>query len=206
MKRCSTCQRTFTDDNLTFCLDDGSPLLGVESNWASVAPTAAIPGARATNPPVYGPGSNPGIQFNNKTIAIVGASLLTVGIFMPVVSFLGLISVSYFQLLQFSASFFTGIVLALIGVGGFILAFKRSYKPLIGLGILALAILVFDFFRIKTAIAGGLPLNLPGARPGIEGAALGHALQNVIQISWGIFVMFAGAILLIVAGLKKEKA
>jgi hypothetical protein len=27
MKRCPTCQRTFTDESLSFCLDDGSPLL-----------------------------------------------------------------------------------------------------------------------------------------------------------------------------------
>lgn len=26
MKRCPTCQRTFTDDHLTFCVDDGTPL------------------------------------------------------------------------------------------------------------------------------------------------------------------------------------
>src|SRR5215213_620592 len=30
MKRCSTCNRTFTDPNLRFCLDDGTPLTDVE--------------------------------------------------------------------------------------------------------------------------------------------------------------------------------
>ncbi len=30
MKRCSTCNKTFTDRNLTFCIDDGTPLLPVE--------------------------------------------------------------------------------------------------------------------------------------------------------------------------------
>jgi hypothetical protein len=30
MKRCPTCNRTFTEPNLTFCVDDGSPLLPVE--------------------------------------------------------------------------------------------------------------------------------------------------------------------------------
>ena len=29
MKRCPTCQRTYTDDSLTFCLQDGAPLLAV---------------------------------------------------------------------------------------------------------------------------------------------------------------------------------
>jgi uncharacterized protein DUF4440 len=30
MKRCSTCNRTFTDPNLRFCIDDGTPLTDVE--------------------------------------------------------------------------------------------------------------------------------------------------------------------------------
>src|SRR6185295_3953004 len=32
MKRCSTCNRTYTDPNLSFCIDDGTPLTPVESD------------------------------------------------------------------------------------------------------------------------------------------------------------------------------
>lgn len=31
MKRCSTCNRTFTDQNLSFCTDDGTPLLSLDT-------------------------------------------------------------------------------------------------------------------------------------------------------------------------------
>lgn len=31
MKRCSTCSRTYTDPNLSFCIDDGTPLTNVET-------------------------------------------------------------------------------------------------------------------------------------------------------------------------------
>ena len=31
MKRCPTCNRTFTDQNLSFCTDDGTPLLSVDT-------------------------------------------------------------------------------------------------------------------------------------------------------------------------------
>jgi hypothetical protein len=210
MKRCSTCQRTFTDDNLTFCLDDGSPLLRVDTNWADSPATAFIPEPRQTNPqpqPVFNQVSNSGIQFNSRTLAIIGSSLLTIGVFMPLISLLGLISISYFQLAQFSSAFFTGIVVAVIGIASLILALKNQYKPLIAAGIMALAILLMDFFRIKSAIASGIPLlQLPGTRPGINPAMMGQALQTVIQISWGMFIMIAGAILLIVAGAKKDKA
>jgi hypothetical protein len=51
MKRCSTCNRTYTDPNLSFCIDDGTPLTtvdpdddatvvtprGAENDWNSVA-------------------------------------------------------------------------------------------------------------------------------------------------------------------------
>ena len=32
MKRCSTCNRTYTDPNLSFCIDDGTPLTTVEAD------------------------------------------------------------------------------------------------------------------------------------------------------------------------------
>ncbi|HEX8709628.1 MAG TPA: hypothetical protein VF723_15415 [Pyrinomonadaceae bacterium] len=48
MKRCPSCQRTFTDDSLGFCLEDGSPLVG-----ASIQPdlpaTVIMQDPRATN-------------------------------------------------------------------------------------------------------------------------------------------------------------
>ena len=32
MKRCSTCNRTYTDPNLSFCIDDGTPLMTVDAD------------------------------------------------------------------------------------------------------------------------------------------------------------------------------
>jgi hypothetical protein len=62
MKRCPTCNRTFTDQNLSFCIDDGSPLIAIadtdegtvvnprsdtaDHDWGSVAyrpPTSYVP-------------------------------------------------------------------------------------------------------------------------------------------------------------------
>jgi hypothetical protein len=36
MKRCSTCNRTYTDPNLSFCVDDGTPLTAVAEDDATV--------------------------------------------------------------------------------------------------------------------------------------------------------------------------
>ncbi|MBA3767747.1 MAG: hypothetical protein H0W99_12330 [Acidobacteria bacterium] len=54
MKRCPTCSRTYTDDALSFCLDDGGPLLSVGGDApSSFDPNAtlAYPAARDTSPP-----------------------------------------------------------------------------------------------------------------------------------------------------------
>jgi uncharacterized protein DUF4440 len=47
MKRCSTCNRTYTDPSLSFCIDDGTPLAPVASADAStvVSPTATQTGS-----------------------------------------------------------------------------------------------------------------------------------------------------------------
>lgn len=61
MKKCPSCSRTYEDDALSFCLEDGSPLLSVggSSQPASFDPNATLQynPARATDPPpqIYHP-------------------------------------------------------------------------------------------------------------------------------------------------------
>jgi hypothetical protein len=52
MKRCPQCNRTYTDDALSFCLDDGSPLVSTAAP-SSFDPGATVqyPQARDTTPP-----------------------------------------------------------------------------------------------------------------------------------------------------------
>jgi ketosteroid isomerase-like protein len=42
MKRCPTCQRTYADDSLRFCLQDGTALLSVSDAPASLDPSATL--------------------------------------------------------------------------------------------------------------------------------------------------------------------
>lgn len=59
MKRCPTCNQAFTDPNLSFCIDDGTPLqnveagLGPDQDEATVVSSAARPQASAE--PAYQP-------------------------------------------------------------------------------------------------------------------------------------------------------
>lgn len=66
MKRCPQCNRTYTDDALSFCLDDGSPLVSATAP-SSFDPSATVqyPQGRETTPQptiAYGPGQMPPSQ------------------------------------------------------------------------------------------------------------------------------------------------
>jgi hypothetical protein len=62
MKRCPQCNRTYTDDALSFCLDDGSPLASVSEQLPiNTAATVQYPPPRETSQPTiaYRPGQMP---------------------------------------------------------------------------------------------------------------------------------------------------
>jgi hypothetical protein len=50
MKRCPTCQRTYTDDSLTFCLEDGTALSSATSDAIDPGATLVMPDPRSTSP------------------------------------------------------------------------------------------------------------------------------------------------------------
>lgn len=61
MKRCPQCNRTYTDDALSFCLDDGSPLLSTNVPTPSdPSATVQYPQGRDTAPPQATIAFNPG--------------------------------------------------------------------------------------------------------------------------------------------------
>lgn len=64
MKRCPTCNKTFTDRNLSFCIDDGTPLLPVDEAFDAaqdeatiVSPPVGAPVASSSEPVYQPPGS-----------------------------------------------------------------------------------------------------------------------------------------------------
>lgn len=59
MKRCPQCNRTYTDEALSFCLDDGSPLVSANAP-SSFDPGATVQYPQAPQPTIaYGPGQAP---------------------------------------------------------------------------------------------------------------------------------------------------
>ena len=60
MKICPKCQKTYTDQNLNFCLDDGTVL--TQSNADAMPATVLLNQPRVTSPSQSSPGSFPGQQ------------------------------------------------------------------------------------------------------------------------------------------------
>ncbi len=78
MKRCSTCNRTYTDPNLSFCIDDGTPLTTVDTPEEStvVSPRGNEP---AYQPPSYVPPAGTAPQRRRVwpgVVGLVGAFIL----------------------------------------------------------------------------------------------------------------------------------
>ena len=151
---------------------------------------------------------------NNRIVGIAGSALLIVGIFLPILSFMGILTFSFFTFIQgmptgpgampdetgmLTLFRIIGIVILLLGIGSLLLALKNQLKALIGTGIVALCILAFVFIKLQSffsqisekATSGGAP---PEAR----------AMLDAIGTGWGFYVMALGAIALIVAGVMKS--
>ena len=88
MKRCPTCNKTFTDQNLSFCIDDGTPLLAVEptDETTVVSPSSSADAAGAYVPRDWQtdyqpPGFAPPVQRRKTWPWVVGIfAVLVIGI------------------------------------------------------------------------------------------------------------------------------
>jgi len=212
MKQCPACHRTYAEET-TFCLDDGSTLVTAEPGAYDAPPTAQIPDPRATGQPMP-PYSTPqpyynqprpmGFKLTNRILGLAGGALLLIGNFLPIISIFGLINFSLFTFVQGSLPSgprampdpngvlttlrIAGIVMLLLSAGAVLLAWKNMLKPLIAIGAVSLGALVFTFIKLQSLFS-----EVPAE------------VRMVIGIGWGFFVMVAAAVLLIVAGVKKEK-
>lgn len=133
---------------------------------------------------------------NNRILGIAGSALLIIGFFLPIISVMGLISFSYFDFIRLSpAGGITGLAILILGVVGLVFSLKNKYRLLLIPGVLTLAILVLDFFRMKSAM---------GSASGAEGGDIADQMSSSVGIGWGFFVLAIGAIVLIVAGVMKS--
>jgi hypothetical protein len=140
---------------------------------------------------------------NNRVIGIVGGALLIVGIFLPLISISG-IGVSGFTVVTnapIGDSWYI-ILLALCGVGGLLLALTNNYRALLAPGLIALGMLIYMFVKWQSGMAS---MGGPGGAAAGEDSELAQQIASAVSIGMGVYVMAAGAIVMIVAGVLKNK-
>ena len=69
MKRCPTCNRTFDEEWLGFCTEDGTALVATSPLPSEPPPTVQIPAAPATNPQGSAPFDLPGSYTPQRPVA-----------------------------------------------------------------------------------------------------------------------------------------
>ncbi len=150
-------------------------------------------------------------NFNKRQVAaFVGAALLLVGLFTPLVG-VPFFSVNYYTLTQFSSLAGLGFFLLLVcGVVSVLLAATRRCALLRWPGLAALLMLTFTFYTIGSKISEAkthVEKNM-ASMPGTQNAQLKQmstAFMSMIQMQWGWGVLGAGAILVIIAGMMKDE-
>jgi uncharacterized membrane protein len=129
---------------------------------------------------------------DSRILGIIGGVLLVIGVFCPLigVDVLGQsMNVSYIG--SGTGTSWEGLVLILIGIAGIALAVLRKAKYLLILGVVAIAILAYDYFSFKSKLSE----QLAGA-----GDAVKEQMENAISMKWGWIVLILGALALIAAG------
>lgn len=145
-----------------------------------------------------------------QVIAFVGAALLLVGLFTPLVG-VPFLTFSYYNLSQLSSLAGLGFFLLLLcGAGAGVLAGTKRYEVLKWPGLVSMLVIAFTYFRIRSGLseaknemARGMATMPDGQSSPFKG--MGDAFMSLIQMQWGWAVLAAGAVLLIVAGLMKDE-
>src|SRR6185369_6608788 len=87
MKRCPTCQRTFTDESLSFCTEDGTPLTPVEDD--ETTRVTLNTGDQNWNAPAYQPprgAQTPAKQSKNAPWIVVLVVAVVLGIVIGLIA------------------------------------------------------------------------------------------------------------------------
>ena len=126
---------------------------------------------------------------DSRILGIIGGVLLLIGVFCPLVYVVPVDkSMSYIG--SEAGTSWEGLLLILLGIAAIALAVLRKYKLLLVPGIIALAILAYDYFSFKSKMSEVVS----------TGTARGIDVDSLVQMKWGWIVLILGALTLIAAG------
>jgi Ca2+/Na+ antiporter len=129
----------------------------------------------------------------NRILGIIGAVLIIIGLFCPIVSVFG-INISYFDSIK-TTSGPDGFIFLGLGVISLVLALLNKTRLLIATGVLTLGYVALSYFSYKSRMSEAMS----GANSEIN-----SQLGTLVQLQWGWAVLVLGGILLLVAGIMKK--
>lgn len=131
---------------------------------------------------------------SNKILALIGAALLFVGVFMPIVSMPLVGNINYFMNGRGDGSIILFIAAAAAG-----LAAVDRVRHVVWPGAAALAILAYTFFRFQSGLAEA-KARMASELAGNPFRGLADAAVDSIHLQWGWAVLVLGAGLLVYSG------
>jgi len=131
---------------------------------------------------------------DSKTLALIGAALLFIGAFMPIVSMPIMDSMNYFQNGRGD-----GVIIVVLAVVTAVLAATGHVRHVLWTGLAALGMLGFTFFRFESALdEAKAKMSTDLADNPFRGLA--EAAANSVQLQWGWAVLVLGAAIVVFAG------
>lgn len=133
-----------------------------------------------------------------STVALLGAALLAIGVFTPIVSMPVVGSVNYFRNGEGD-----GVVILVLVLISLLLMIPRWFRGLIVTGTLSLIMLLVTFLRFRQMLSD-MRSSMSTDLADNPFRGLGEAMLQSVQLQWGWALLVLGSILLIAAGLMRE--
>jgi hypothetical protein len=128
-----------------------------------------------------------------QAVGLLGAIILFVGTFAPIVSFPVVGSQNYFQNGKGD-----GTILIGLAVVSALLALLKKYEGLWLTGVVSFGVLAFTFFNLQAKITG-MDASMQADLADNPFAVIGNVMLQSIQLQWGWAVLVIGTLILIAA-------
>ena len=135
---------------------------------------------------------------NGRTLGFIGAALLVVGVFMPIVSFPLFGSINYFQ-----NGHGDGAIVMCFALLALLFVVRGSHRLLWIPGSGSLAMLAFTFSLLQVKLSE-MKAHLSGELAGNPFRGIADAMVGTVQLQWGWAVLVIASGILLVAAFTEE--
>lgn len=130
---------------------------------------------------------------NRQLVALIGAAILFVGVFTPIVSFPIVGNMNYFQNGRGD-----GVIVLLLAVISVFLALSRRYGGLWLTGGDSMAVLIFTFANFQLRL-GSAKEEVAKQLAGNPFRGLAEVAMQTVQLQWGWAILIVGTVMLFIA-------